>query len=49
MSIEDVQSRAQALPENSVPPEMVKLLPLDKLLDEVQFQKSATPIAAPQH
>ena len=39
VSIEDVQSRAQALPENCVPPEMIKLLPLDKLLDHGQHQK----------
>ena len=39
MSIEDVQSRAQALPENRVPPETIKLLPLDKLLDTNQFQQ----------
>ena len=49
MSIEDVQSRAQALPEHGVPPEMIKLLPLDKLLDAIQIPKSATPIATPQN
>ena len=49
MSTEDVQSRAQALPENGVPPEFIKLLPLDKLLDNIQIQKSATPIATPQN
>ena len=46
--MEDVQSRVQALPENGVPPEMIKLLPLDKLLDNIQIQKSATPVATPQ-
>ena len=49
MSIEDVQSRAQALPENGVPPEIIKLLPLDKLLDNIQIQKSATPVATPRN
>ena len=39
VSIEDVQSRAQALPENGVPPAIVKLLPFDRLLDNIQIQK----------
>ena len=47
--IEDFQSRAQALPEHCVPPEIIKLLPLDKLLDNIQIQKSATPVATPQN
>ena len=37
--MENAQSRAQALPENGVSPEVIKLLPLDKLLDKVQIQK----------
>ena len=49
VSIEDVQSRAQALPENGVPPEIIKLLPLDNLLDKIQIQKSETPVAEPQN
>ena len=47
--MEEVQSRAQSLPESCVPPEMIKLSPLDKLLDKTQTQNSATPIATPQH
>ena len=39
VSIEDVQSRAQALPENGVPPEIIKLLPLDKLLDNIKHSE----------
>ena len=39
VSIEDAQSRAQALPENGVPPEIIKLLPLDKLLDNIKIKK----------
>ena len=47
---EDVQSRAQALPENGVPPEIIKLLLLDKLLDSIKIQKkNATPVATPQN
>ena len=49
MSIEDVQSRAQALPEHGVQPEIIKLSPLDKLCDNIQIQTSATPIATPQN
>ena len=49
VSIEDVQSRAQALPENGVPPEIIKLLRLGTLVDNIQIQKSATPVATPQN
>ena len=49
MSIEDVQSRAQAVPENGVPPDIIKLLSLDKLLDKIHIQKGAAPIATPQN
>lgn len=47
--MDDVERRAQALPHEGVPPEIVKLLPLDQLLDKIQIQKSATPVATPQN
>ena len=37
--IDDVEGRAQVLPHDGVPPEIVKLLPLDNLLDNIQIQK----------
>ena len=36
------------LPEHGVPPEIAKLLPYDALLDNIQVQKQATPVAARQ-
>ena len=47
--IEDYRSRAQALPESRVPPEIIKLLPLDNWLDQLPIQTSATPLATPQN
>ena len=43
-----MQRRAQHLPADSVPPENLKLLPLDQLLDKIQVHKSATPVPTPQ-
>ena len=39
-----VEEKSLNLPENAVPPEIIKLLPLDGLLDKIQMQKSATPL-----
>ena len=39
--------KAKDLPDKVVPPEIIKLLPLDGLLDRIQIQKSATPVATP--
>ena len=47
--MDDVERRAQALPHEGVPPEIVKLLPLDQLLDNIKIQKRATPIATPHN
>ena len=47
--MKEVRRRAHALPTDGVPPEIIKLLPLDKLLDKIQIQKSATPIPTPQN
>ena len=41
---EDVKKRAQALPENDIPPEIVRLLPLDNAHDKLQRHKNATPV-----
>ena len=37
------------MPHEGVPPDIVKLLPLDQLLDKIKIQKSATPIATPHN
>ena len=44
MDLEDAKKRAQALPENDIPPEIVRLLPLDNAHDKVQPHKNATPV-----
>ena len=44
VDLEDVKKRAQALPENDIPPEIVRLLPLDNAHDKVQPNKNATPV-----
>ena len=48
VEMDDVQRRAQDLPADGVPPEILKLLLLDQLLDKIQVQKSATPVPTPQ-
>ena len=40
MTAADVHARAERLPENGVPPELVRLLPHDKHLDKVMVQKT---------
>ena len=44
VDLEDVKNRAQALPENDIPPEIVRLLPLDNAHDKLQPHKNATPV-----
>ena len=39
-----VRNKAQELPEAGVPPEVLRLLPLDNHLDKLQVQKAATPV-----
>ena len=48
VEMDDVQRRARDLPADGVPPEIIKLLPVDQLLDKIQVQKSATPVPTPQ-
>ena len=43
IDIVKVEAKVADLPENSVPPEIIKLLPLDGLFGKLQLQKSATP------
>ena len=40
-----VMEKAQQLPENGVPPELIRILPHDNSLDKLQPQKAATPVA----
>ena len=42
-----MREKAQGLPENGVPPEMIRLLPDDDLQDKIQPQKSATTVPMP--
>ena len=44
VDMDQVERNARALPENVVPPEIIRLLPLDELQDKIQMQKSATPV-----
>ena len=44
VDLEDVKERAKALPENDIPPEIVRLLPLDNAHDKLQPNKNATPV-----
>eukprot|EP00959_Pyramimonas_sp_CCMP1952_P150973 3159469-Pyramimonas_sp.AAC.1 len=43
-----VDARADQLPVNGVPPELVRLLPYDNQLDEIMVQENATPSDAKQ-
>ena len=45
--MEDVERRAEHLPKYGVPPEIIKLLPLDQLLDTFRMLTSATPVSTP--
>ena len=44
VNLDAAAARAQKLPEDGVPPEIVALLPHDNDLDDVQRQKAATPV-----
>ena len=44
VDMKEVHRKAQELPEDDVPPEIIRLLPLDDLQDKIQLQKSATPV-----
>ena len=44
LSLTDAAARADSLPEDGVPAEIVALLPHDKDLENVQRQKAATPV-----
>ena len=44
VDLNDVKERAKALPENDIPPEIVRLLPLDSAHDKLQPNKNATPV-----
>lgn len=44
VDMEQVKNNANALPENAVPPEVIKFLSLDDLQDKIQMQKGATPV-----
>lgn len=42
------KDKFEHLPTNIVPPEIIRPLPVDKLLDNNQIQTSATPVATPR-
>jgi len=44
VDISRMRDKAKHLPENGVPPEIIKLLPHDSDLDKIQVQKAATPV-----
>ena len=45
VDMDRVRLKAEGLPTDGVPPEIVRLLPHDDHLDKVQVQKAATPVA----
>ena len=47
IDVKEVIAKYFALPERDVPPQIVRLLPLDKLQDKIGVQKSATPVPTP--
>ena len=44
LDMAQVTVKASSLPENGVPPEIIRLLPLDKAHDALQPNKNATPV-----
>ena len=48
IDMDHVREKAEGLPENGVPPEIIRLLPDDDLQDKIQPQKSATPVPMPR-
>ena len=47
IDMNEVIAKASALHDHDEPPEIVRLLPLDKLQDNIEVQKSATPAPTP--
>ena len=47
VDMDDVRKRAMGLPEEGVPAEIMRLVPLDDALDKIQMQKAATPVPRP--
>ena len=45
VDMEAVKKRAEALPVDDVPPEIIRLLPLDGAHDKMQPNKNATPVS----
>eukprot|EP00959_Pyramimonas_sp_CCMP1952_P197146 4122876-Pyramimonas_sp.AAC.1 len=45
--MEEVRKKAAELPDGEVPPEIMRLVPLDNALDKIQMQKAATPVPRP--
>ncbi|CAK0825765.1 unnamed protein product [Prorocentrum cordatum] len=45
--MEEVRKKAAELPDGEVPPEIMRLVPLDNELDNIQTQKAATPVPRP--
>ena len=46
VDMDRVRRKAEALPNNSVPPELLRILPHDDDLDKIIVQKAATPAAS---
>ena len=44
VDMERAHAKAQLLPENGVPPELIRIIPHDDHLDKVLIQKAATPV-----
>ena len=44
IDMNEVIAKSAALPENGVPPEMIRLLPEDDMLDNIEVQTNRTPI-----
>ena len=49
VDMEAVREKAKGLPEEDVPPEIIRLLPLDDLQDKIRPQKNATPVSMPHN
>eukprot|EP00959_Pyramimonas_sp_CCMP1952_P008000 167531-Pyramimonas_sp.AAC.1 len=43
VNVEAMERKADQLPQDGVPPEIVRLLPHDTTLDKLMVQKNATP------
>eukprot|EP00959_Pyramimonas_sp_CCMP1952_P128315 2683048-Pyramimonas_sp.AAC.1 len=47
VDMDEVRRKAMELPEEGVPPEVMRLVPLDDALEKIQMQKAATPVPRP--